>query len=58
MAAMADRGSLRGLGFILAGVTAAVIVTAAWSVNAHLTGARNAERPQPATDLSAKSTRK
>lgn len=57
MAAMADRGSLRGLGFILAGVTAAVIVTAAWSVNAHL-NARNADRPQAVTDMSAKSTRK
>lgn len=50
---MADKTSLGIVGFILAGVTASVVIVAGWVVNDHLTGRLVLDPPQSVAEMSA-----
>jgi hypothetical protein len=55
---MPDKSSLRMLGLVFAGLTAAVIVTAAWLVNATVSGKLALKPAQSVSELSAISARR
>jgi hypothetical protein len=54
---MSDQNSLRILGLAFAAVTAAVLATAGWVVNAHLAGELTLDPPQDVAEMSASASR-